>query len=80
MREICHKLSLQLVISHLYYANSMLTGLPLASIKIMQKVKNTAARLILGKKCHGKHHRMPQNPTLATNTTEDRLQNMHSHP
>ena len=32
------------------------------------------------KKCHGKHQRMPQNPTLATNTTEDRLQNMHSHP
>ena len=32
------------------------------------------------KTCHGKHHRVPQNPTLATNTTEDRLKNMHSHP
>ena len=32
------------------------------------------------KKCHGKHHRMSQNPTLATITTEDRLQSMHSHP
>ena len=31
-------------------------------------------------KYHGKYHRKPQNPTLATNTTEDRLQNMHSYP
>ena len=38
-RETCHKLILQLVISHLDYANSMLAGLPSSSIKIMQKSK-----------------------------------------
>ena len=48
-KEMCHKLILQLVISHLDYANSMLAGLPVSSIKIMQKIQNTAARLILGK-------------------------------
>ena len=47
-RDTCHKLILQLVISHLDYANIMLVGLPLSSIKIMQKVQNTAASLILG--------------------------------
>ena len=48
-RETCHKLILQMVISHLDYANSTLAGLPSSSIKIMQKVQNTAARLILRK-------------------------------
>ena len=48
-RQTCHKLILQLVRSHLGYANSMLAGLPSSSIKIMQKVQNTAARLILRK-------------------------------
>ena len=46
-RETCHKLFLQLVISHLDYANSMIAGLPSSSIKIMQKVQNTFTRLIL---------------------------------
>ena len=47
-RETCQILMLQLVISHLDYANSMLVGLPSSSIKIMQKIHNTAERLILG--------------------------------
>ena len=49
MKETCHKHILQLVISHLDYANSMLAGLPSSSIKVMQKIKNTVARLILRK-------------------------------
>ena len=54
----------------------------IAIIKYKNNAKspNTAARLILRKKCHGKHHRMPQNPILATYTADDRLQNMHFHP
>ena len=67
------KTNFSTVISHLDYANSMLAGLPSSSIKIIQKVQKHSARLILGK-CHGKHHRMPQSPTLSTNTTEDKLQ------
>ena len=38
-----------MVISHLDYANSILAGLSSLSIKIIQKSKNTATRLILGK-------------------------------
>ena len=78
-RQICNKLILQMVTSHLDYANSMFAGLPSSSIKLMQRVHNTATRLVLRKKCHGKHNRMPQNPTLATNTRADRVQNMQSH-
>ena len=48
-RETCQKLILQLVISHLDYANSMLAGLPSSSIKLMQRVQNKATRLILRK-------------------------------
>ena len=77
---MCHKLILQLVISHLDYANSMLAGLPTSSIKIMQKIQNTAVGLILGKKYQRKHHRGPKIFTLVTNTTKDRLQNMYCHP
>ena len=43
------QLILQLVISHLDYANSMLEELPSSSTKIMQKVQNIAAKLILRK-------------------------------
>ena len=45
--QTCHNCILQLVISNLDYTNSMLTGLPSSSIKIMQKIQNTTARLIL---------------------------------
>ena len=78
-KETCHKLILQLVISHLDYANSMLAGLPSSSIKIRQKVQNIAARKMLGKnakeitmECLKSLHWLP-------NTAKDRLQNMHSH-
>ena len=37
-----------LVISHLDYGNSVLFGLPYSSIAPMQKVQNTAARVVLG--------------------------------
>ena len=38
-----------LVVSHLDYANSLLTGLPAKTIKIMQNIQNLAAKVILGK-------------------------------
>ena len=57
-KDTFHKIILQLVTSHLDYANSMLTELISSSIKIMQK--NTTTRLIFGKKCQRKHHGVPQ--------------------
>ena len=48
-QDTCHKLVITLVLSHLDYSNSMLSGLPDSSINIRQKVQNSAARLVLGK-------------------------------
>ena len=38
-----------LALSHLDYANSLLTGLPAKTIKIMQNIQNLAAKVALGK-------------------------------
>ena len=38
-----------LALSHLDYENSLLMGLPVKTIKIMQNVQNLAAKVILGK-------------------------------
>ena len=38
-----------LALSHLYYANSLLTGLHAKTIKMMQNAQNLAAKVILGK-------------------------------
>ena len=48
-QDTCHKLVINLVLSHLNYSNSLLSGLPDSSIKILQKVQNSAARLVLGR-------------------------------
>ena len=55
-QDTCHKLAITLVISHLDYSNSLLSGLPDSSIKILQRVQNSAARLVLGR--NAKHSSM----------------------
>ena len=42
-------LIISMVVSHLDYTNSLLTGLPAKTIKIMQNVQNLAPKVILGK-------------------------------
>ena len=53
-----------------------------AIIKYQNNAKSAKCSCMtnLQNKCLGKHHRMPQNPTLITDKTKNRLQNMHSHP
>ena len=48
-REICHQLTLSLAISHLDYGNAILIGCPDTTLGLMQKVQNTAARMVLNK-------------------------------
>ena len=45
--EACTKAVIMLVMSHLDYANSILTGLPKANICQLQRVQNMAAKIIL---------------------------------
>ena len=48
-REICHQLTLSLTISHHNYVSAILIGCPDATLGLMQKVQNTAARIVLNK-------------------------------
>ena len=48
-REICHQLTLTLAISHHDYGNAILIGCLDVSLGLMQKVQNTAARMVLNK-------------------------------
>ena len=40
---------MELVISHLDYANALVGGLPICSIDQLQRVQNIAAKIVLGK-------------------------------
>ena len=48
-RDICHQLTLSLAISHLDYSNAILIGCLDTTLSLMQRVQNTAARMILNK-------------------------------
>ena len=61
-KDTCHKLIITLVLSHLDYSNVLLSGLPDSSIKILQKVQNSAARLVLGR--NAKHSSMENTKQL----------------
>ena len=71
---MCHKLRLQLVISHLRLSKLNASRTTTIEYKIMQKIQNTAARLILGK-VPKKTPWSPQKLTLVTDTAKDRLKN-----
>ena len=49
-QEVAHVLVRGLVTSHLDYCNAILAGLPKVLLKILQKVQNIAAKLVLGYK------------------------------
>ena len=53
-REVCYQLTLSLAISHIDYCNAIPTGCPDTTLDLMQKVQNTAARMVLNK--HQSHH------------------------
>ena len=48
-KELCHQLVLSLTISHFEYGNAILSGCPDLTIEL-QKVQNTATKIILNKK------------------------------
>ena len=65
-KDTTHMLIKSLALSHLDYANSLLTGLPAKTMKIIQDVQNLAAKVILGKhksessmECHKTLHWLP---------------------
>ena len=65
-RPACKKLMISLVLSHLDYANGLLGGLPKCTIDQLQRVQNTAAKIVLGKgkydsstRCLGELHWLP---------------------
>ena len=48
-KDTTHMLIKSLALSHLDYTNSLLMGLQVKTIKIMQNIQNLAAKVILGK-------------------------------
>ena len=48
-RDTCHQLALSLAISHLDYSNAILIGCRDSTLSLMQKVQNTAGRMVLNK-------------------------------
>ena len=49
MVELSAKLVVSLCLLHLDYSNSILAGLPNCTIKLMQRIQNYEAKLVLGK-------------------------------
>jgi hypothetical protein len=48
-RNAATKITLGLVMSHLDYENTILSGLPNTTIKRLQKVQNMASKVVLGR-------------------------------
>lgn len=48
-QDAAKTLVVSLVLSHLDYANSLLMGLPSSTIKILQKIQDLAAKIVLGR-------------------------------
>ena len=60
-----HTFVKSLVISHLDYSNSILAGIPNETLRLMQVIQHTAARVVLNKDLYNtKFYRILKNPTL----------------
>ena len=64
----CTKAVIALVMTHLEYGNSILAGLPKASIHQLQKVQNMAARFVLQRNKYESSSKMSRRTALVSNT------------
>ena len=67
-----------LVLSHLDYVNSLLGGLPKASIAKLQRIQNIAARIVLNKGKYESATSCLELTPLAPHKVQDRIQDHHS--
>ena len=51
-KDKVHTLIKSLVLSHLDYSNSILAGIPNKTLRLMQVIQNTAARVVLNKESY----------------------------
>ena len=73
-REACELLVHGLVISHIDYCNSLFAGLPDVDIGKLQRVQNTAVKVILQKTRYDQCHSLFKRATLVTCSFQDQSQ------